>query len=486
MRHWLVPAMALLGLAACSGDSGTPDSPMGPAPSQVLSAGQTRAYVVVFQRGLAGAKAVSASLARQVGARERFTYERAIQGFAADLTDAQVQELRKDPRVQFIEPDQLYRTTATQTPTPSWGLDRIDQRNLPLNSAYTYSGTGAGVRFYGIDTGILYSHPDFGGRASFGFDAFGGNGADCNGHGTHTASTAAGATYGVAKGMTIIAVRVLDCTGSGTTSTVIAGVDWVTQHAIRPAVANMSLGGSFSSAINQAVANSIASGITYTVSAGNSAASACSFSPASTPAALTVGATTSSDARSSFSNFGTCLDLFAPGSGIRAAWIPSGSAVLSGTSMSAPHVAGVAGLYLEGNPAATPAQVASAIVTNATPNKVTGAGSGSPNRLLYMGFLSAPPPPPPPPPPGNQPPTAAVSVNCVSGGLCTFDGRASSDADGTIVRYEWRPGGATANVISTQALWSMTLSPRTRTWTLTVYDNAGASDVESFTFTALP
>lgn len=574
MRRWLWLTGAVALVTSCS-ESGGPVGPEPLAPAMQLGAAAAQGYIVVLQDNTVNAKAVSAALARQVGARERFTYERALQGFAADLTDQQVAQLRRDPRVKFVEPDQIATKHATQSPTPSWGLDRIDQQGLPLNGAYTYPGAGAGVRFYGIDTGILYSHPDFGGRASPGYDAVtpGGGAVDCDGHGTHTASTAAGATYGVAKGMTIVGVRVLDCTGSGTYAQVIAGVDWVTTHAVKPAVANMSLGGGPSSALNAAVAQSVASGVVYTVSAGNSSANACNYSPASEPSALTVGSTTQTDARSGFSNFGSCLDLFAPGSGITAAFIPSGSAVLSGTSMAAPHVAGVAGLYLEQNPAATPAQVASALLGNALTNKVTSPGTGSPNRLLYMGWISAgppdteppvalalvscsgytctfdasgssdnrgvvayewrpggpsiistqpvwsmtfqsartrtwsltvrdaagledvetfsftvpastPPPPPPPPPPTNQPPVADVVVTCVAGGTCTFDGRGSSDPDGSIAAYEWRPGGT--SVISTQPLWSMRLSARTRTWTLTVIDNGGLSTVKSFTFTALP
>ncbi len=574
MRRWPPFAGALLAAAACTSDSNSPVSPAGPPPGQLEGAVQRKGYIVVLHDYTANARAVSGLLARQVGASERYSYERAIKGFAADLTDAQVQALRGDPRVRYVEPDRAVSIFLIQSPTPSWGLDRIDQQTLPLDNSYSYPGTGAGVRLYSIDTGILYSHADFGGRASFGFDALGGNGVDCNGHGTHTASTAAGTTYGVAKGMTVIGVRVLDCAGFGTVASVIAGVDWVTQNAVRPAVANLSLGGSFSSALNQAVANSVASGVTYTVSAGNSNANACTQSPASEPSALTVASTSQTDARSSFSNFGSCVDLFAPGSSITAAYIPSGSAVLSGTSMAAPHVAGVAGLYLGQNPAATPAQVASAILGNAVLNRVTSPGTGSPNRLLYMGWLNTAPPPPAnqppvalaavscsgftctfdgtgssddqsiaayewrpslsptanvistqaiwsmtfsaprtrtwtltvrdpfgvqavdtfsftvpstsPPPPTNQPPAAVASVSCVSGGSCTFDGRGSSDPDGTIVRYEWHTGSATANIVSTQAVFTGVYTAKTRTWTLIVFDNGGLADTTSFTFTALP
>ncbi|MBM4189038.1 MAG: S8 family peptidase [Gemmatimonadetes bacterium] len=376
----LLPVVGVALLAAC-GSEATDQTTDLIGPSLAVSAAPERSHIVRFQPGTVGADALTTSLERRHGIRRiRYRYERALQGFAGDLTPAQVRELSADPRVLTVEPDGIMTTTATQTNPPSWGLDRIDQVSLPLSASYTYPTTGAGVSFYSIDTGVLYGHPDFGGRATKGFDAVtsGGTAADCNGHGTHTSSTAAGTTYGVAKTMTIYSVRVLDCNGSGTTSGVIAGVDWVRQNAKKPAVANMSLGGGLSPSLNAAVANAVGAGIVFTVSAGNSNASACNYSPASEPSAITVGATTSSDARSSFSNFGTCVDLFAPGSGIVAAVWPSGTASYSGTSMSAPHGAGVAGLYLQSNPTATPAQVATAVINGAVTGKVTNPGTGSP------------------------------------------------------------------------------------------------------------
>ncbi|MCC7132245.1 MAG: S8 family peptidase [Gemmatimonadales bacterium] len=446
MKKWLGAGLLMFVVGCATEPNPTPVAT--PASSLTDAAPQARrSYIVVYQDNTVNASALSGSLMRQHGFATRFGYTSAIQGFAADLTDSQVEALRRDPRVRLVEADAPVRADATQSPAPSWGLDRIDQANLPLDNSYTYVPTGAGVRFYGIDTGILYSHADFGGRASAGFDAVtaGGGAVDCDGHGTHTASTAAGTTYGVAKGMTIIGVRVLDCNGSGTTSGVIAGVDWVRANAIKPAVANMSLGGGPSSALNTAVANAIASGVVFTVSAGNSNANACNASPASTPTALTVGSTTTTDARSSFSNFGTCVDLFAPGSSIRAAYIPSGSAVLSGTSMAAPHVAGVAGLYLQQNPTATPAAVAAALLGNAVSGKVTSPGTGSPNLLLSMAFLNGGAPPPPPP--VNQPPVASFTSSC-TGLQCSFNGTGSTDDNG-VTGYSWTFGDGTTGTGST-------------------------------------
>ncbi|MCT4356178.1 S8 family peptidase [Streptomyces sp. Je 1-79] len=284
---------------------------------------------------------------------------------------------------------------ADTQPGATWGLDRIDQRDLPLSTTYTYNRTASNVTAYIIDTGIRTSHSEFGGRATVGTDTVGGgqNGQDCQGHGTHVAGTVGGAKYGVAKGAKLVAVRVLDCNGSGTTAGVIAGVDWVTANAVKPAVANMSLGGGANTSLDDAVKRSIASGVTYAVAAGNGnflglPARACNYSPARVPEAITVGATDSADKRASFSNYGTCVDLFAPGVSITSAWKDGDTATntISGTSMAAPHTAGVAALYLSANPTASPAQVSTALVNNATSGKVQNPLSGSPNRLLHSVF----------------------------------------------------------------------------------------------------
>jgi len=357
-------------------------------------------YIVVLKEGAStgSPRAVaqaSRDLAGQYGSSIRFTYTGAVHGFAARMSDAVARRLAADPKVAWVEQDSQVHLIATQTGA-TWGLDRIDQRNRPLDGSYTYSTTASNVSAYIIDTGIRTSHSDFGGRARVGTDTIGDgrNGQDCNGHGTHVSGTVGGATYGVAKGVTLYAVRVLNCSGSGTTSGVIAGIDWVTNNSAKPAVANMSLGGGASSTLDQAVRNSIASGVTYAIAAGNSNADACTTSPARTAEAITVGATDINDNRASFSNFGTCLDIFAPGVNITSDWSSSDTATntISGTSMATPHTAGAAALVLAGNPTATPATVRNALVSNGTTGVVVNPGAGSPNVLLFTGSGSPPPP----------------------------------------------------------------------------------------------
>ncbi|GAA2262255.1 hypothetical protein GCM10010145_28970 [Streptomyces ruber] len=366
-----------------------------PAEGTVLAAGSPTAvegsYIVTLKKGAAGLKATSSQgkgLVKTYGGTVRRTFSAALNGYTAELTETEARRLAADPAVASVEQDQKVRLTATQNNAP-WGLDRVDQNALPLNRTYTYpDSAGSGVTAYVIDTGVRITHSDLGGRASYGYDAVDGDtvASDGNGHGTHVATTIAGSTYGVAKASKIVAVRVLNNSGSGTTAGVIAGIDWVTANHSGPSVANLSLGGGASTALDTAVRNSIASGVTYAVAAGNSNANASSYSPARVGEAITVGATTSTDARASYSNYGSALDIFAPGSSITAGWHTGDSATstISGTSMATPHVAGAAAVYLAGHASATPAQVATALVNGAATNKVTGPGTGSPNRLLQL------------------------------------------------------------------------------------------------------
>src|SRR5687767_11444130 len=392
----------------------------GPKEAKLLKAKGKKiadSYIVVLADRLSEEEVDAAAddLVYKHRGRKDHVYKNSLKGFSAKLSEKEALALAADPRVEYVEEDAEISISATQTGA-TWGIDRVDQRDLPLNQTYNYNATGSGVKAYIIDTGILTSHTQFGGRAIDGYDAVDGAlpAADCNGHGTHVAGTVGGSTYGVAKSVTLVAVRVLNCQGSGTNSGVIAGIDWVTgNHAAgAPAVANMSLGGGASTAIDDAVRRSISDGVTYALASGNSNVDACSSSPARVLEGITVNSSTSTDARSSFSNYGTCTDIFAPGSSITSAWYTSTTATntISGTSMATPHVAGAAALYLSTNTSASPATVWAALRDNSTLNKITSAGSGSPNRLLYTGFIGGG---------GGTPAPSISSFSPTSGGVGT-------------------------------------------------------------------
>src|SRR5678815_3276097 len=419
MKKLIAFAVVASGMLACTEASGPPTQTTVAAPRMARPSDIAGSYIVTLRDNGPGVEAAAAALANAHGGSIGHIYKVALRGFSIDnLPEAAALAMSRDPRVLRVEPDQVATAITTQSGA-TWGIDRIDQSSLPLSGTYAYGADGTGVTAYIIDTGINFGHVDFGGRASMGVDevTIGGTAADCNGHGTHVAGTVGGAKYGVAKDVALVAVRVLDCGGSGSNSGVIAGVDWVTANHKSPAVANMSLGGSASTALDQAIANSVASGVTYGVAAGNGnflgiAQNACNYSPSRAPSAITVSATDAGDTKASWANYGTCVDIFAPGVSITSSWYTGGTNTISGTSMATPHVVGAAALYLEANPSATPAQVATALTGNATLNLVKNGGSGSPNRLLYTGAGGGSGG-------GGTPPVASFTYSC-SGRSCSF------------------------------------------------------------------
>ncbi|WP_030974922.1 S8 family peptidase [Streptomyces sp. NRRL S-1824] len=342
-------------------------------------------YIVMLDQ-----KADKAKLAKEYGGKLKRTYSSALNGFSANgLSQTEAKQLAADPAVSKVVQNKKFHIDATQDNPPSWGLDRIDQTETAGDHAYTYpDSAGEGVTAYVIDTGVRVTHKEFEGRATSGFDAVDNDDSadDGNGHGTHVAGTIAGATFGVAKKAKIVAVRVLDDSGSGTTEQVVAGIDWVTAHHEGPSVANMSLGGSADPALDAAVQKAVASGVTFAVAAGNESADASEGSPARVPEAITVASSTVDDEQSSFSNYGSVVDIYAPGSDITSSWNDSDDATntISGTSMATPHVVGAAAVYLAGHPDATPAEVATALTDGATPDAISNATEGTPNKLLKI------------------------------------------------------------------------------------------------------
>ena len=483
MKRFIALAAAAFGLAACS------DVPLAPVPvaaspaSFSLSGGGGGApiageYIVRFRDDEGDVSGAASRIASTHGGKVARLYHSAIKGSLLQLPDARAAALAREFGVISVEQNQTVSIATTQSGA-TWGIDRIDQRALPLSGTYVYNADGSGVTVYIIDTGINFTHAEYNGRAFSGIDEVtsGGTAADCNGHGSHVAGTVGGTTYGVAKNVKLVAVRVLDCAGSGSTAGVIAGIDWVTSQKNAnpsvPSAANMSLGGGLSSTLNQAVANSTAAGVVYGVAAGNSTANACNSSPSSEPSAITVGATDINDGFATFSNFGSCVDINAPGVNITSAWYTSNTATntISGTSMATPHVVGAIALYLQVNPTATAAQVDAALKSNAS--TIPSVPAGTTNKLLYSGFISAAP--------VTTPPVARFTSSC-SGLTCNFDGSSSTAL--ASATYSWTYGdAATGSGVTSSHAYA---AAGTYSVTLTVTDANGTSSTTSSVTVSVP
>ena len=481
MKRFLAIAAAAFGLAACSD---VPLAPVhvaaSPASFSLSGGGAPIAgeYIVRFRDDVADVSTAASRIASTHGGKVARVYHTAIKGFLLQIPDAQAAALAREFGVISVEQNQTVSIATTQSGA-TWGIDRVDQRTLPLSGTYVYNADGSGVTVYIIDTGINFTHTEYNGRAFSGIDEVtsGGTAADCNGHGSHVAGTVGGTTYGVAKNVKLVAVRVLNCSGSGSTAGVIAGIDWVTSQKNAnpsvPSAANMSLGGGFSSTLNQAVANSTTAGVVYGVAAGNSTANACNSSPSSEPSAITVGATDINDGFASFSNFGSCVDINAPGVNITSAWYTSNTATntISGTSMATPHVVGAIALYLQVNPTSTAAQVDAALKNNAS--TIPSVPAGTTNKLLYSGFISAAP--------VTTPPVARFTSSC-SGLTCNFDGSSSTAL--ASATYSWTYGdGATGSGVTSSHAYA---AAGTYSVTLTVTDANGTSSTTSSVTVSVP
>ncbi|HSQ31272.1 MAG TPA: S8 family serine peptidase [Gemmatimonadaceae bacterium] len=493
--------LVALTLSACQ-DSVAPSSQGTRAPGASAARDSQNAgsripdqYIVVLDDSVndVGARATSLMGANNAGVG--FTYTAALKGFSAHMSAQAAAALQNAPGVALVEQDQtvtvsgMTSSSGIQKPAWVWGLDRVDQRGSTLDTTYHWLGDGSGVTVYILDTGIRITHQDFGGRASYGPDLVSNTSSnDCNGHGTHMAGTVGGSYYGAAKAVSLVAVRVLDCSGTGTASTAIAGLDWVTRNHVGPSVANLSFTGPLSSTLNQAVANAIAAGVTVVTSAGDNGIppDACQYSPSSAPDGITVGAMRQTDIMAGFSNYGPCVDLFAPGFSITSDWWTGDNIVwaLDGTSSAAAHVSGAAAIYLSLYPSSTPSQVASAIVGSATSGALGQLGTNSPNLLLYTGdFSGSAPAPSPPPPTTNAAPTASFTVSC-SKANCSYNASASTDDVG-IVSYAWNFGDGTSQT-TTSATTTHTYTTKGKysvTITLTVTDGGGLTGTAQKTVT---
>ena len=490
---WVTATGALLlALTACH-DSTSPDA----SALRVANAVPSRAaapsnrqddYIVVFSDDVSDVSGRANALLKAHGGNLRFTYTDVIRGFAAHLPPEALQALENDPSVLSIEQDQNFVVAGIQSglPATAWDLDRIDQRSGTLDATYAYYSDGSGVTAYILDTGVRLTNVEFSGRASAGPDFVNGgsSSSDCNGHGTHMAGKVAGTFWGVAKNASVVSVGVLDCSGAGSTSAILAGLDWVAKNHATPAVANLSFSGPLSSSINQAVATAVSYGVTVVVAAGDYGlpADACQYSPASASSAITVGAMRQGDYLAGMSNTGSCVSLFAPGYQIASAWNTGDNVawVLDGTSPAAAEVSGAAAIYLSAHPSATPADVKSAIINVATTGVLTGIGASSPNRLLYVGDGASSPPPPPP---ANAPPTASFTASC-SKATCSFNGSASHDDSG-IATYSWSFGDGSSQTTTTPSV-SHTYRAKGKysmVVTLTVADAAGLTGTAQKTVT---